>query len=226
MNCQIPPARRRASRRGFTLIELGIVIGVSAILAAAIVPDIIETMRNRMAEKSAADVTALHDSARLFFAQNTVRARRWPGESSAGQCNVGWAFANFKVDMIGGGYLATGGAPSDPFNNISGNFLLNPWRYSYDVGVFAPPGAATPACLFAVSTFVPRSVENAFTAHLPQATCGAGCPNPSGAVPVGFSRCCSFAAKPGGPSYNALLTACGNRPLVRDAAGGLGCPAP
>jgi len=224
MNCQISPARRRASRRGFTLIELGIVIGVTAILAAAIVPDIIETMRNRMAEKSAADVTALHDSARLFFAQNTARPRRWPGESSAGQCNVGWAFANFKVDMIGGGYLATGGAPNDPFNNIAGRFLLNPWGYAYDVGVYAPPGAATtPACLFAVSTFVPSSVENAFTAYLPQAACGAGCPgSPSGATPpAGFSRCCSFAAKPGA----ALLTACGNRPLVRNAGtGALGCP--
>jgi prepilin-type N-terminal cleavage/methylation domain-containing protein len=212
MNCQISPASRRASRRGFTLIELGIVIGVTAILAAAIVPDIIETMRNRMAEKSAVDVTALHDSARLFFAQNTARPRRWPGETASGQCSVGWAFANFKVDMISGGYLATGGAPNDPFNTISGNFLLNPWGHAYDVGVYAPPGAATPACLFSVSTFVPTSVENAFTAFLPQATCGAGCPRATSGAnpPAGFSRCCSFAAKPGA----ALLTACGDRMKV------------
>ncbi len=216
----LPLLRRRASRRGFTLIELGIVIGVAAILAAAIVPDLIETIRNRMAEKAAADVTALHDSARLFFAQNTARPRRWPGESSAGQCNVGWAFANFRVDMIGGGYLATGSPAADPFSNISSNFMMNPWGHAYEVGVYAPPGAVLPGCLFAVSTFVPTPVENNFIASLPQAACGARCPPPTGAgPPAGFSRCCSYAAKPGA----ALLSACGTRPLTRTAGGALRC---
>ena len=58
MNARV---RRQPSRRGFTLIELGIVIGVTAVLAAAIVPEIIETMRNGAAQKAAADVSVIHE---------------------------------------------------------------------------------------------------------------------------------------------------------------------
>lgn len=213
-----PLASRRRPPRGFTLIELGIVIGVTAILAAAIVPDIIETMRNRMAEKAAADVIALHDSARLFFAQNTVRPRRWPGETSAGQCNVGWTFDNFKIDMIGGGYLSTGSGPANPFAAVANTFMQNPWGYTYDVSVYAPAGAVTPACLFTVSTVVPTSVSTSFIAFLPQATCGGGCPGV--APPAGFSRCCSYATKPSA----GVLAACAGKTITRAADGSVKCP--
>jgi type II secretory pathway pseudopilin PulG len=215
----MPPRPPRLRPGGFTLIELGIVIGVTAILAAAIVPDVIETMRNRMAEKAAADVTAIHDSARLFFAQNTVRPRRWPGEVSAGQCNTGWTFDAFKNDMIGGGYLATGGGPTNPFASISPNFMMNPWSQVYEVSLYAPVASpTTPSCLFGVSTVLPAAVADAFIANLPQATCGAGCPGDP--PPAGMSRCCSFVPKPG----VSVFAACGTRAVVRNASGVLSCP--
>ena len=223
MNARV---RRQPSRRGFTLIELGIVIGVTAVLAAAIVPEIIETMRNGAAQKAAADVSVIHDSARLFFIQNPTAPRRWPGESAAGSCTL--SSANFTVEMTGGGYLrsarpanASGWCRGQPNRPPPNDPLCNPWYQDYEVSVYAPLGAATPACLFAVSTFVPTSIANIFIEYLPQAMCGSGCPNPSGATtPAGFSRCCSFATKPGA----AILPGCGTRTLVRNANGALSCP--
>jgi type II secretory pathway pseudopilin PulG len=209
----IVSTRSSASPRGATLIEFGIVIGVTAILGAAIIPDVIESTRNRAAEKAAADVSVIHESARLFFAQNPVRPRRWPGERNSGDCTVGWAPNDFRTDMVSGGYLA----PIDPTQ-----FMRNDWGHTLDVSLYAPPAAITPACLFSVSTFVPASVADSFISFLPQATCGPGCPNPLNTpAPPGFSRCCSFATKPG----VTIVAACGTRPLVRNATTGeLSCP--
>lgn len=194
------PRRALARPRGFTLMELGIVIGVSAILAAAIVPDIIEVMRNRMAEKAASDVVALHDAARLFFVMgpDTTRPQRWPGEQSAGQCNNNFTVANYRFEMINFGFLSSGLGPNAPPTSTAPNFMLNPWGIPYDVSLYAPVSAitTTPACLFGVTTNVPVSIANSFIAHLPQAACDGACPPSLTAVPLGFRRCCSFTSKP------------------------------
>jgi hypothetical protein len=182
-------------------------------------------MRNGMAEKAAADVSLIQNSARQFFIQNPAYSGRWPGETWINNCNMNPV--NFTAELANGGYLRTAqppnapawckGAPNQPPPNDP---MCSPWYESYDISVYAPPAAATPACLLAVSTFVPTSVANAFISFLPQATCGAGCPNPSGTTPpAGFTRCCSFATKPGA----AIAAECGTRPVIRDATGALKC---
>lgn len=214
------PPRRTRARRGFTLLELGIVIGVAAILAAAIVPDIIETMRNRMAEKAAGDVALVHDAARLFYVQNTNFPNRWPGENASGFCATNFSRGKFLNDMLGGGYLTGGGSPVNPLA-VGLEFLQNPWGQAYEVSVYAPSAVANPACLFGVSTSVPGTVSNAFIAYLPQASCGLGCPPPAAALPAGFVRCCSFVPKPGAN----LLQACnGKVPVPTGPGGSLRCP--
>jgi len=188
----VSPLRRR--RTGYTLLELAIVIGVAAILAASIVPDAIEAMKTRMAEKSATDVMQLHDAARLYFAQNVDsagRRLRWPGEQSQGSCAANFQESLFIFEMLNNGYLASGGDPSNP----GPEFMLNPWQRPYEVSVYAPATAASPACLFGVTTAIPTQLQTAFTAALPQAGCGAACP--PGPQPTGFIRCCSFVSKPG-----------------------------
>lgn len=202
--------RRRArapNNRGFTLLELGIVIGVSAILAAAIVPDLVETMRNRMAEKAAADVAVAHDAARLFYIQNqNGTVLRWPGEQGAGLCL--WALSGAAgpsqawAQLLSGGYLASGSP--NPF--IPGpKFMLNPWNQPYEPTLYAPGGiVVSPACLFGIATNVPAAIAPGFISFLPQAACnppgGIGaCPLTvvGGAIPANFVRCCSYVPKPG-----------------------------
>ncbi len=197
--------RARASRsRGFTLLELGIVIGVAAILAAAIVPDVIETMRNRMAEKAAADVAVIHDAARLYYVQNTTCPGCWPGEQTAGQCLNNFNEGNAIFQLLNGGYLTGGGGPATPLL-VSSNFRQNPWGQAYNFTVYAPVTVvANPACLFGVATDVPQVISDAFISFLPQAACNlpggpAPCPaSPTGVVPLpGNVRCCSYVPKPG-----------------------------
>lgn len=194
--------RRSPGRGGFTLLELGIVIGVAAILAAAIVPDLIETMRNRMAEKAAADVAVIHDAARLFYIQDTVTRGTWPGENSVGYCNNAYSEGKAIFLLLNGGYLTGGGGPNTP-QVIGANFLKNPWGQSYDLSLYAPVTTSSPACLFGVSTNLPTVVADGFTSFLPMAACNPpGTANPcplSGGVlpPAGFTRCCSYVPKPG-----------------------------
>ncbi|MCA2977181.1 MAG: type II secretion system protein, partial [Myxococcaceae bacterium] len=185
--------RSTPRRRGYTLLELAIVIGVAAILAATIVPDAIESMKTRMAEKAAADVMQVHDAARLFFVQNTDRPERWPGEDFKGKCAVNFDDGRFRNEMVREGYLATStGDPANP----GLDFMVNPWERPYEVSVYAPATAVTtPACLFGVTTAIPAELQTAFTAALPQSGCGPACP--PGPSPAGYVRCCSFVSKPG-----------------------------
>jgi type II secretory pathway pseudopilin PulG len=189
---------RNSFRRlgGYTLLELAIVIGVAAILAATIVPDAIESMKTRMAEKAAADVMQLHDAARLYYAQHkeagpTPRELRWPGENASGSCAVNFDEGRFKFEMINNGYLAAAGGPTNP----GLDFMMNPWQRPYEVSVYSPATTPFPACLFGVTTTIPAELQTAFTAALPQAGCGPACP--PGPAPAGFVRCCSFVSKPG-----------------------------
>ncbi len=213
--------RRTRARRGFTLLELGIVIGVAAILAGAIVPDIIETMRNRMAEKAAGDVALIHDAARLFYVQNANNPNRWPGENASGYCSTGYTKGKFLLDVLSGGYLTSGAGPANPMAQGSPTFMQNPWAQAYEVSVYAPAGAVAPACLFGVSTSVPLTISEAFISYLPQSSCGAGCPPSATALPAGYVRCCSFVPKPGAN----LLQACNGKVPVPSGPGGtLKCP--
>lgn len=189
---------------GFTLLELGIVLGVSAILAAAIAPDFIESMRNKMAEKAAADVALVHDAARWFYLESGRSAGdyRWPGENGINECTTNFQPDKARFDLLINGYLA-GGGPADPLNTPP-SFMRNPWGQGYDMVLAQPPPVGTMqlGCLFGIATNMPEAVADGFIAFLPQAACntpgGSPCPaNPAVAVPAGMRRCCSFVPKPG-----------------------------
>ena len=206
MTTKIDRRARKGSNRGFTLLELGIVIGVAAILAAAIVPDLIETMRNRMAEKAAADVALLHDAARLFYVQNQVRPGRWPGENFAADCSVNFEYGRAINDLVNGGYIATGSGAAAPMVGVADpKFNKNPWGQFYEMVVYAPNVLGNaPACLFGIATNVPQTISQGFTALLPMSSCNA-CPNTAipgaTAPPSGFVRCCSYVPKPGATNF-------------------------
>lgn len=211
--------RWRAGREGFTLLELGVLMGVAAILAAAIVPDLVEGMRNRAAEKAARDVMLLHDAARLFYIQDRSNgfSNRWPGETTPGSCMQGFSEGQGQYLLMQGSYVMT------PANA----FLSNPWGRPYDITTYLPNAANWnfgAACLFGVVTDVPTSVSNAFISSLPMASCSPGvCPPATAAVPANFSHCCSFIFKPGAQMQAACGVGAHPSYKVYDCSGTMRC---
>ncbi len=209
--------------RGFTLIELGAVLAVTAILAAAIVPDFIEASRNRMAQKAASDVAVIHDAARWFYAQSygadTEDLRgRWPGQTTAGSCTNGTTPNFGLIEMRSLHYL-----PKLP---------ANPWGLTYEARVVNNPqnAAGVPAtinggqrwgCSFEVATDLPEEITTAFIAFLPLGRCNTGAatdscmPPTSASAPTGFVRCCATVPPPG-----AGWCPPGTRPRLNPAAPG------
>ena len=202
-------ARPKRKPRGFTLIQLGVVLACAAVLAAVVMPDFIETQRNKMAVKSAEEVAVLFDAARWFYLTPPPgRASGWPGQHDPTNCTL----ANYNFDMVkarfelyDGGYYATN--PTDTTASYS-----NPWtrQYEFDILPSTLLGGDN-VCLFRISTNVPVGVAKAFIANLPQAGCenGAalGLPPPvasltqtcglaSAAPGPGWVRCCGAAPPP------------------------------
>lgn len=192
-------ARRHPS--GFTLIQLGIVLAVAAIAAAAIVPDFIEAQRSRAIEKTAEGAALIHDAARRFYINTSNIAPQllpqygcsWPGEKNRGACApsspvvLGSAGAGM-VQLKTLGYLR--------------EFPENPWTGRYDgTTVVYPAGSTDPAnCYFVVTTWVPNELRYHFANLLPKGTCNDDsiCTgNVTAPAPVtGYTKCCSLVPKP------------------------------
>lgn len=196
--CKCSPVSRRA--RGFTLVELAIVLAVMAILTAAISPALIESARTRMAERAADDASRIHDASKWFFVESAPAGSpaqaRWPGETTPQTCTTQPGSPDSQTELVSAGYLTS-------------SALTNPWGNPYEVRLVA--GASPGRCALRVSTVLPSAVTGAFTALLPAGECGASC---GGApVPGGFSRCCTRIPKPGGEaSVTAALNAARGAP--------------
>ncbi|MGC4120210.1 MAG: prepilin-type N-terminal cleavage/methylation domain-containing protein [Myxococcales bacterium] len=198
-------SQRRRQRRGFTLIELGIVLAVTAILAAAFVPDFVESARTSMAEKAAGDVNGLLDSARWYYVRSldgsamTGRRGTWPGQQGPQTCAMQLSPPNSGIQELWlSGYITS--------------IPLNPWGQPYEAqleyaNALAGTGGPPPACNFELDTNLPNDTGllAAFKSFIPLAQCNNDDPPPppdrrcqvSTPLPAGFVRCCAFSPKPG-----------------------------
>jgi prepilin-type N-terminal cleavage/methylation domain-containing protein len=188
---------RRGQARGFTLIELGIVIAASAILTAALLPDFIASAQNKMAEKSANDIANILSAADWYYADQAATGGTgyWPGQSqTGGSCTL--ASTSGQSQLVSGGYVPQTGAFS------------NPWGALYDIDLVAGTGSS--ACSLRVTTSVPTGLGAAMSGFLFQASC-TGCPAaPAGDPAAGFSssayqRCCTIVPPPGAEASLAYL---------------------
>ncbi|MGC4120209.1 MAG: type II secretion system protein [Myxococcales bacterium] len=220
--------KRRPTARGFTLIELGAVLAVTAILAAAIVPDFIESARNKMAQKAATDIATIHDAARWFYAQSYQAdptrfggdLGRWPGQTEHSTCQDRSPPNEGIKELFTTHYLPT--------------FPLNPWGKPYEARVFDSGhpiynGTARWGCSFEVGTDVPRQVTNTFLAFLPSGDCNTGQPTPpcftTTPQPVGgpWVRCCSVVPPPGAGWCQTPVGQTTPRPRIDPTDGRLKC---
>jgi type II secretory pathway pseudopilin PulG len=177
------------------LVELGVALAVAAILAAVVLPDLVEASRDTQVERTALDISYIHDAARWYRSQTNgisdsslgIGRDTWPGQSSGGSSGCSpidssTAFQNLKAN----GFLVEG----QP---------VNPWGKDYTVREFNHVGAgAKPSmgCMFMVSTEVPTPVADKLRGMLPQAICNDPICGPPPTT-AGYSRCCSGAVRPG-----------------------------
>lgn len=193
-------------RRGFTLIEMAVVVAIVAVLAAAFIPDLVEAARTRMAEKAAEDVGRIQSAAQWYFAESVNLGSpdegRWPGEGTS------------PLSASNGNRTCVArGAPQSPQDQLVADGYLqlsaftNPWNTPYFVRL--TPGAAVPTevCGLSVSTALPTVIANSFRSFLPQAP--ACVPNndcvTAGMAP-GTSCCTSTIPKPGAEASFKYLT--------------------
>ncbi len=174
--------------RGYSLIELAVVLAVVSVLMAMVAPDFIEMTRNRLAEKATKDVVALQDAAKWYYHQSSTSnpaLARWPGQNVASTCQVDANTA--RANLTSEGYVT------------AANFM-NPWSQPY---IFSAQFGGT--CNLRIATQVPEQIRGVLSAYLPGARCvtaaDAGCPyNPN----PGNAFCCSNINEPG---YEAALAA-------------------
>lgn len=117
--------RRRFLKKGFTLLELLIVITILAILAGAIIPLFRTTRQEAQIAKAKADLNLIRYAAYLLYHGTGY----WPPAVYCG-CGLirdpgGWA--GNSIPGWNGPYLNT---PSEP---TSGFFAHDPWGYSYEL---------------------------------------------------------------------------------------------
>jgi prepilin-type N-terminal cleavage/methylation domain-containing protein len=144
--------------RGFTLVELGVVLAVVAIIAGIVVPGYLEISRNRLADRVVEDVKTITKAARLFFlnsARDDVYAARWPGMTTG--CAVVPGDSPI-AELQRTGYLR---------NDIA---LADPWGNPYISSVTAPANG----CRLQITTAnnsIPTALQPILQARLAQITC-------------------------------------------------------
>lgn len=186
----IEPTKPNLTSRGYTLIELSIVIGIMSIIAGVVVPDVIEMVRNRLGERVAREATYIMDAARWAYVATS--STQWPGQTAPGTCTeVGapWALTS-EGQLVGGNYLTA-------------SQLTNPWGTGYNLTVIDNGGN----CYFGLSTCIPTDLIGPFVSYLPYGQCGAGpC---GGGCGGGSTRCCTQVIGPGYTTSlnNAITTA-------------------
>jgi prepilin-type N-terminal cleavage/methylation domain-containing protein len=101
------PTPQRPRPRGFTLVEILIVIGIIVVLAAILVPTIGRAMRQAKRTRTAADIQSLAMAIEAFKADHNDIPRTIPGTPNLGAAILG----KYLNGPLGDGYLPTSPGP-------------------------------------------------------------------------------------------------------------------
>ncbi|MEL6328716.1 MAG: prepilin-type N-terminal cleavage/methylation domain-containing protein [Planctomycetota bacterium] len=101
--------RSRKQLRGFTLVEILIVVVILGILAAIVVPQFTNAAEEARGGNLASQIRSIENQLELFRARNGA----YPDIVAAG-----WGNPTTPGTMIGDGYLKS--APTNPFNQAQG----------------------------------------------------------------------------------------------------------
>lgn len=170
--------------RGYTLVELALVLTVVSVMAAVVAPDFIAMARNDLAARSVHEITRIVETARWHYYHSDpgdpTRPRTWPTTDTLGRVEMSPDAGSCLQDSTGGCARRV----------LPDSMLTNPWGRDYDVRIVDDS--------LVVQTLVPEEVSGVLETRLPGGVCG----NEHrycgfGELPKGFRACCAVVPRPG-----------------------------
>ncbi|MCP4112382.1 MAG: type II secretion system major pseudopilin GspG [Desulfobacteraceae bacterium] len=130
--------KRTCNNRGFTLIELMVVIVILGILAGVIAPRLVGRTYDAQLGKSKADIVSLETALQLYRVDNGA----YPGTEQGLQALIEQpASGTIPKNWRKGGYLQKGKVPKDPWGNEY--VYLSPGVHNdFDIISYGADGAA------------------------------------------------------------------------------------
>ncbi len=140
-------AQKRFVKKGFTLVEILIVVVILGILAAIVIPQFTSASESAKGSSLHSQLQTIRSQLELYQVQHNGV---YPTLSS------NWDQLTRKTNVAGSTTIATGEdsygpylqqAPKNPFNNSStvGSAITNGWTYDATTGVLLPNLTATQA---------------------------------------------------------------------------------
>ena len=93
---------RRAKANGFTVLELGVVVGVMAVLSSVMIPSAMQSARIAKAQSYAQSILSMVEASRLAYTQNNT----WPGASACANVDLNSLVPDFMMAL-----------PENPFDS-------------------------------------------------------------------------------------------------------------
>lgn len=127
------------SKKGFSLIELCIVLAVLAVLAGSITPVFIKRIQVKAGEKTALEISAIEQAGLAYYADNNAWPQNLADLQNAGYLNPSWATNNpwqnpYTISSSAGSFTVSTIVPQEwtglvardlPSSSISGTSVIS-----------------------------------------------------------------------------------------------------
>jgi prepilin-type N-terminal cleavage/methylation domain-containing protein len=170
------PSRGKPRAQGFTLLEIGIVLAIGAILTTMLAPSVVEALRTTSAERTAEAMWRIQEAGLWGYVDSApiMDEAHWPGQVDCENENITAQLANQYLEQ---------------------QFLTNPWGRPYVVTLVTGDGSER-RCLMRIWTEIPDEVHEMVYERLRAPKCGSTAPVGS-SLKEGFVWCMTDVPPPG-----------------------------
>ena len=173
------------SKRGFSLLEVTVVVIILSLLLSAVIPVLSRSFLEKGANKTALDISAVQEASRKYYVDNN----KWPDTS---------VYSTPMAALQAGGYLPTNWNAINPFGLSSAaaanyNYIVTSNASLLTVCTFVPPDATNIIENLLTSPYVDANGNVCSSVPVPGSSSimptGLIIPWPSNIPPAGFLLC-------------------------------------